>query len=49
MKKIGIVVPVYNVGMYLERCITSVLNQTYKNIELGKYVMIMKKEMEECM
>jgi len=34
MKKIGIVVPVYNVGMYLERCITSVLNQTYKNIEL---------------
>lgn len=34
MKKIGIVVPVYNAEMYLERCITSVLNQTYQNIEL---------------
>ena len=34
MKKIGIVVPVYNAEMFLERCITSVLNQTYQNIEL---------------
>lgn len=31
---ISIIVPVYNVEPYLERCIQSLVNQTYKNIEI---------------
>ena len=31
---ISIIVPVYNVKQYLERCIKSILGQTYKNIEI---------------
>ena len=31
--KVSIVVPVYNVSAYIERCINSVLNQRYHNIE----------------
>ena len=31
---ISIVVPVYNVKQYLEKCIDSILNQTYNNFEL---------------
>lgn len=32
--KIFVIVPVYKVELYLERCIDSILNQTYKNFEL---------------
>lgn len=32
--KISIIVPVYNVEDYLEECIESIINQTYKNIEI---------------
>ena len=32
--KISIVVPVYNMENYLERCIKSILNQTYTNLEV---------------
>lgn len=32
--KISIIIPVYNVELYLSRCIESVLCQTYKNFEL---------------
>ena len=32
--KISIIVPVYNVEQYLERCVESLINQTYKNIEI---------------
>ncbi len=31
---ISVIIPVYNVEQYLERCIDSVLNQTYTNIEI---------------
>lgn len=31
---ISIIVPVYNVEKYLERCVYSIINQTYKNIEI---------------
>lgn len=36
MKKelISIIVPIYNVEKYLENCINSIINQTYKNIEI---------------
>lgn len=34
MDKISIIVPVYNVEQYLEECINSIINQTYKNIEV---------------
>lgn len=33
-EKIYVVVPVYKVEAYLERCVESILNQTYKNYEL---------------
>ena len=32
--KISIVVPVYNVEPYLEKCINSIIAQTYQNIEI---------------
>lgn len=31
---ISVIVPVYNVEKYLSRCINSLMNQTYKNIEI---------------
>lgn len=31
---ISVIIPVYNTEKYLERCINSVINQTYKNIEI---------------
>ena len=33
--KISIIVPVYNVEQYLERCVESLMNQSYKNIEIN--------------
>lgn len=33
-EKISIIVPVYKVEIYLERCVESIINQTYKNIEI---------------
>lgn len=34
MEKISIIVPVFNVEDYIDECIQSLLNQTYKNIEI---------------
>lgn len=31
---ISVIIPVYNVKSYLKKCINSVLNQTYKNLEI---------------
>lgn len=33
-EKISVIVPVYNVEAYLERCVESILHQTYTNFEL---------------
>jgi glycosyltransferase involved in cell wall biosynthesis len=34
MGKVSIVVPIFNTESYLNRCIDSILNQTYKNLEI---------------
>lgn len=34
MKKISVIVPVYNVELYLEKCLNSLVNQTLKEIEI---------------
>lgn len=34
MKKLSIIVPIYNVERYLEECVRSLLAQTYKNTEI---------------
>ena len=31
---ISIIVPIYNVEKYLSKCIDSIVNQTYKNLEI---------------
>ena len=31
---ISIIIPIYNTEKYLEKCINSVISQTYKNIEV---------------
>lgn len=33
-KKISVIVPVYNTEKYLDKCLDSLLNQTYKNLEI---------------
>ena len=33
-KLISIIIPIYNVEKYLKRCVESVVNQTYKNLEI---------------
>ena len=32
--KVTIIVPVYNVEQYIEKCVESILRQNYKNIEI---------------
>lgn len=33
-KRVSIVIPVYNVGQYLPKCLNTIINQTYKNLEV---------------
>lgn len=33
-KKVSVVVPIYNVEDYLDKCVESIVNQTYKNLEI---------------
>ncbi|RDU55120.1 hypothetical protein CQA37_04740, partial [Helicobacter sp. MIT 99-10781] len=32
--KVGVIIPIYNVEQYLRECLDSVINQTYKNLEV---------------
>ena len=34
MNKVSIIIPVYNVQKYLRKCLDSIVNQTFKNIEI---------------
>ena len=34
MKKVSIIIPVYNVEKYLHECLDSVINQTYSNLQI---------------
>jgi glycosyltransferase involved in cell wall biosynthesis len=34
MSKVSIIVPIYNAGNKLNKCISSIINQTYKDIEI---------------
>ena len=34
MKKVSIIIPMYNSEKYINQCINSVINQTYKNLEI---------------
>ena len=31
---ISVIIPIYNTEEYLEKCVISIINQTYKNIEI---------------
>ena len=32
--KVSIIVPIYNVEQYIRKCVDSILNQTYDNLEI---------------
>ena len=34
MKKVSVIIPVYNVEKYIRRCLTSILKQTYSELEV---------------
>lgn len=45
MPKVSIIVPIYNVEKYLDRCMQSLLNQTLKDIEI---IMVDDKSPDNC-
>ena len=34
IEKVSVIIPVYNVSLYLEKCLNTVINQTYENTEI---------------
>lgn len=34
MKKVSVIVPAYNVEKYIDECLSSIVNQTYSNLEI---------------
>ena len=34
MNKISVIIPVYNAEKYIDKCLKSVINQSYKNLEI---------------
>ena len=32
--KISIIVPIYNIKKYLKKCLNSIINQSYQNLEI---------------
>ena len=33
-EKVSVIIPIYNVEKYLEKCLNTIINQTYKNLEI---------------
>lgn len=33
-KKVSVIVPIYNAEKYLNKCLESIIGQTYKNLEI---------------
>ena len=33
-EKISVIVPIYNEELYLDRCLKSIINNTYRNLEI---------------
>lgn len=33
-EKISVIVPIYNAELYLDRCLKSIINNTYRNLEI---------------
>ena len=48
MPKISIIVPVYNVEKYLEKCVRSILAQTFTDFELIWWTMALQTVLEQC-
>ena len=34
MEKVSVIIPIYNASSTLEKCLNSIINQTYKNLEI---------------
>ena len=42
---ISVIVPIYNVEKYIKKCIDSIINQTYKNLEI---ILVNDGSPDEC-